>query len=60
MDKYDEFHAEIKRLTEEVEYYMDRYELVCKINDQQMQTISNYAMIVKLREAELEKLRGEK
>ena len=59
MDKYDEFHAEIKRLEEEVDYYKDRYELVCQINDQQMQTISNYATIMKLQEAELEKLRGE-
>lgn len=59
MDKHDEFHAEIKRLTEELEYYKDRYELVCEINDQQMRSISNYAMIVKLQVAELEKLRNE-
>lgn len=56
---YDEFQAEIKRLTEEVEYYKDRYEMVCKINNQQMETISTYAQIVKMQEAELEKLRGE-
>lgn len=56
---YDEFQAEIKRLTEEVEYYKDRYDMVCKINNQQMETISTYAQIVKLQEAELEKLRGE-
>ena len=55
---YDEFQAEIKRLTEEVEYYKDRYDMVCKINNQQMDTISTYAQIVKLQEAELEKLRG--
>ena len=55
---YDEFQAEIKRLTEEVEYYKDRYDMVCKINNQQMETISTYAQIVKLQEAELEKLRG--
>ena len=56
---YDEFQAEIKRLTEEVEYYKDRYDMVCKINNQQMETISTYAQIVKLQETELEKLRGE-
>ena len=55
---YDEFQAEIKRLTEEAEYYKDRYDMVCKINNQQMETISTYAQIVKLQEAELEKLRG--
>lgn len=55
---YDEFQAEIKRLTEEVEYYKDRYEMVCKINNQQMETISTYAQIVKLQEVEIEKLRG--
>ena len=55
---YDEFQAEIKRLTEEVEYYKDRYDMVCKINNQQMETISTHAQIVKLQEAELEKLRG--
>lgn len=55
---YDEFQAEIKRLTEEVEYYKDRYDMVCKINNQQMETISTYAQIVKLQEAEIEKLRG--
>ena len=55
---YDEFQAEIKRLTEEVEYYKDRYDMICKINNQQMETISTYAQIVKLQETELEKLRG--
>ena len=55
---YDEFQAEIKRLTEEVEYYKDRYDMVCQINNQQMETISTYAKILKLQEAELEKLRG--
>ncbi|MBQ1574502.1 MAG: hypothetical protein IIZ78_25555 [Clostridiales bacterium] len=55
---YDEFQAEIKRLTEEVEYYKDRYDMVCKINNQQMETISTYTKIVKLQETELEKLRG--
>ena len=55
---YDEFQAEIKRLTEEVEYYKDRYDMVCKINNQQMETISTYAQIAKLQEAEIEKLRG--
>lgn len=59
MDRYDEFQAEIKRLTEELEYYKDRYEMVCRINESQMGTISTYAQIMKLQEAELEKLRGE-
>ena len=56
---YDEFQAEIKRLTEELEYYKDRYEMVCRINESQMGTISTYAQIMKLQEAELEKLRYE-
>lgn len=51
---YDEFQAEIKRLTEEVEYYKDRYDMVCKINNQQMETISTYAHIVKLQEEALQ------
>ena len=55
---YNEFQAEIKRLTEEVEYYQDRYDMVCQINNQQMETISTYAKILKLQEAEIEKLRG--
>ena len=59
MDRYDEFQAEIKRLTEELEYYKDRYEMVCRINESQMGTISTYAKIMKLQEAELEKLRYE-
>ena len=53
---YDEFQAEIKRLTEEVEYYQDRYDMVCQINNQQMETISTYAQIVKLQEVEIAKL----
>ena len=57
MSKYDEFHAEIKRLTEEVEYYKDRYDMVCQINNQQLETIKTYAKIVNLQEVELEKLR---
>ena len=55
---YNEFQAEIKRLTEEAEYYKDRYDMVCQINNQQMETISTYAKILKLQEAEIEKLRG--
>ena len=59
MSKYDEFHAEIKRLTEEVEYYKDRYDMVCQINNQQIETIKTYAKIVNMQEVELKKLRGE-
>ena len=44
---------------EELEYYKDRYEMVCRINESQMGTISTYAQIMKLQEAELEKLRYE-
>ena len=53
MDKYDEFHAEIKRLEEEVDYYKDRYDMVCRINSQQLETINTYSKVFMLQEAEL-------
>ena len=58
-DRYDDFHNEIKRLTEDVEYYQDRCEALTRINDSQNETIRTYAQIVKILDAELNKLRGE-
>lgn len=57
--QYDDFHEEIKKLTQDVEYYQDRCEALTRINDSQNETIRTYAQIVKILDAELNKLRGE-
>ena len=59
MDKYTDFHNEIKRLTKEVEYYQEQNDALKRINDSQVETIRTYAQIVKMMDAEIQKLRGE-
>lgn len=58
-DRYTEFQNEIARLESDVEYYQDRCEALTRINDSQNETIRTYAQIVKILDAELNKLRGE-
>lgn len=59
MDNYTDFHNEIKRLTKEVEYYQEQNDALKRINDSQVETIRTYAQIVKMMDAEIQKLRGE-
>lgn len=58
-DNYTDFHNEIKRLTKEVEYYQEQNDALKQINDSQVETIRTYAQIVKMMDAEIQKLRGE-
>ena len=58
-DNYTDFHNEIKRLTKEVEYYQEQNDALKQINDSQVETIRTYAQIVKIMDAEIQKLRGE-
>lgn len=51
---------EITRLRKEVEYYKSRYEMILQIHDTQVETIRTYHKIVKILDAELEKMRKEK
>ena len=58
-DKYDDFQNDIKRLTQEVEYYQDQCDALKRINDAQLETIRAYKAIVDTLDAELKKLRGD-
>ena len=59
MDKYTDFHNEIKRLTKEVEYYQEQNDALKQINDSQVETIRTYTQIVNMMDKEIQKLKGE-